>query len=134
MDGLALSAEQRVDAPPAAVFALFGTGAGAGWVFDAACERLAVGTAVTLHAPLGGPGGGRVSVLGRITAVRPGSRIEIRHDQPWRGRLRLLFDPDGPGTRVRLIADLDGAGLEWLMRLRGHPLRDAPRPAGHAIG
>ncbi len=45
MVGLALSAETTVDAPPAAVFNLFGAGAGAGWVFDAVCDRVAVGAA-----------------------------------------------------------------------------------------
>jgi hypothetical protein len=49
MVGLALSAETTVDAPPAAVFNLFGAGAGAGWVFDAVCDRVAVGAVVTLR-------------------------------------------------------------------------------------
>lgn len=88
MTALALAAEQRIDAPPAAVFALFGAGAGAGWVFDAACDRVAPGAVVTLRAPLGGPAGEPVAMLGRISRVRPPSRIEIHLDAPWRGRLR----------------------------------------------
>ncbi|WP_214366678.1 substrate-binding protein [Pseudonocardia sp. H11422] len=140
MVGLALSAEQRVDAPPAAVFALFGAGAGAGWVFDAACDRVAVGAVVTLHAPLGGPDAAPVQILGRISAVRAPSRIEIVHDLPWRGRLRLLFDEDcvpaetAARTRVRLIADLDDAGLAWLMRRRGFRVSDDPDRGHHAVG
>jgi urea transport system substrate-binding protein len=137
--GLALFAEQRIDAPPGAVFALFGVGIGAGWVFDAVCDRVAVGAVVTLQAPLGGRGAERVEILGRISVVRAPSRLEIVHDQPWRGRLRVLFDPlDGPGgrtgTRVRLLADLDETGLEWLMRRRGFRLREDRHPGDHPVG
>ena len=39
MASLALSAEQRIEAPPDTVFELFGAGAGAGWLFDAMCDR-----------------------------------------------------------------------------------------------
>ncbi|NMI02020.1 substrate-binding protein [Pseudonocardia acidicola] len=136
MVGLAVSAEQRIAAPPAEVFALFGAGAGAGWVFDAACDRVAVGSVVTLIVSLGGPDASPVEILGRITAVRAPSRIEIVHDLPWRGRLRLLFDDDGTGagTRVRLIADLDDAGLAWLMRRRGFRVTDEPTRGHHAVG
>lgn len=42
MPGIASAAEQRAAAPPAAVFGLFGAGAGAGWLLDAACDRVAV--------------------------------------------------------------------------------------------
>jgi urea transport system substrate-binding protein len=136
MTGFALSAEQVVDAPPEAVFGLFGAGAGAGWVFDAACDRLAVGSAVTLRAPLDGPMGPGSEILGRISRLRPPERIEIVHDQPWRGRLRVLFEPadDGAATRVRLIAELDSAGLAWLMRRRGFPVDDEPRADDHPVG
>lgn len=131
MAALALSAEQRIGAPPAAVFALFGSGSGAGWVFDAACDRVAVGAAVTLRAPLGG---GPVEVLGRISRVQEPERIEIRLDVPWRGRLRMLFDPVGAGTRVRLIVDLDDAGLQWLMRRRGYPVSEESHAGRHPVG
>ncbi len=138
MAGLALSAEQRIDAPPAAVFALFGAGSGAGWVFDAVCDRVAPGIAVTLRAPLGGPTGPPVEILGRISRVHEPSRIETRLDVPWRGRLRVLFDatsgPAGLGTRVRLIADLDDSGLQWLMRRHGHSVSDIPGRDEHPVG
>ncbi|OLT13512.1 ABC transporter substrate-binding protein [Pseudonocardia sp. CNS-139] len=134
MAGLALSAEQHVDAPPGAVFALFGAGCGAGWLFDAACDRLAVGAAVTLRAPLFGAAGEPVEILGRIATVRPPSRIEIVHDLPWRGRLRILVDPDGPGSRIRIIADLDGDGLNWLMRRRGFPVSEGELSGTHPVG
>jgi ABC-type branched-chain amino acid transport systems, periplasmic component len=131
---LALSAEQHIDATPEAVFALFGAGSGAGWLFDAACDRVSVGSVVTLRAPLFGIAAEPVEILGRISAVRFGSRIEIRHDQPWRGRLRVQFDAAGTGTRVRLIADLDDAGLQWLMRRRGFSVPDGAGPDHHAVG
>ncbi|MCW2720161.1 substrate-binding protein [Pseudonocardia sp.] len=138
MASLALSAEQRIDASPGAVFDLFGAGSGAGWVFDAACDRVAAGAAVTLRAPLGGPTGEPVEMLGRITRARPPGRnpgrIEIMLDVPWRGRLRVLFDADGLGTRVRIVADLDNEGLHWLMRRRGYPVRDDAPDSNHLVG
>jgi urea transport system substrate-binding protein len=134
MGGLALSAEQHVDASPDAVFALFGAGAGAGWVFDATCDRLAVGAVVTLRAPLGGPDGAPVELLGRIAALRAPSRIEIVHDLPWRGRLRILLAAAGAGTRVRLHADVDETGLAWLIRRRGHRFDDVPAGGEHPVG
>ncbi|MEN3268713.1 ABC transporter substrate-binding protein, partial [Pseudonocardia sp.] len=134
MSRLALTAEQHVDAPPAAVFALFGAGTGAGWLFDAVCDRVAVSAVVTLQAPMFGVAAGPVEILGRISAIRSPSRIEIRHDQPWRGTLRVHIDPDGSGTRVRLIADLDDAGLHWLMRRRGFSVPDGGVEGTHPVG
>lgn len=131
MAGLALTATQRIEAPREAVFALFGAGTGAGWLFDAACDRVAVGAAVTLQAPIGGQ---PLAVLGRICAVRPPTRIEVQLDQPWRGRLRVLFDADGPATRVRVVADLDDTGLQWLLRRRGYPVHDEPDGGAHLVG
>ncbi|MEJ3654591.1 ABC transporter substrate-binding protein [Actinomycetes bacterium KLBMP 9759] len=128
---VAVSAEQRIDAPPAAVFALFGADAGAGWLFDATCDRVAVGAAVTLRAPLGGH---PVELLGRISAVRPPSTIELRLDQPWRGTLRVRFEPAGAGTRVRLTAGLDDDGLRWMMRRRGYRVPAEPTGDAHPIG
>ena len=94
MSTVAVTAEQRIAASPAAVFALFGAGAGAGWVFDAVCDRVAVGAVVTLRVPLRvGPGATPIEILGRLASVRPPFRIVIIHDQPWRGRIRLSFEP-----------------------------------------
>ncbi len=131
MAALLLPAEEWTDASPVATFGLFGAGAGAGWVFDAECDRVAVGAVVRMGAPLGGPVADVVEIIGRITEVRPpspvrgyagqGGHIEIVHDQPWRGRMKLRFDAERGGTRVRLFAELDEAGLEWLMRRRGLP-------------
>lgn len=121
MARLVLRAEQWTAAPPAATFSLFGGGAGAGWVFDALCDHVAVGNAVSMRAPIAGFGGDGVDIIGRIVAVRPGSEIEMAHDQPWRGRLKLRFIPERGGTKVRLFAELDESGMEWLMHRRGFP-------------
>ena len=122
MGVLTLAAQEEVAAPPHVVFGLFGAGAGAGWVFDALCDRVATGAAVTLRAPLDLPGES-VEILGRIGRVTPPSLIEIVHDQPWRGRVTLRFVRRGAGTRVMLQSELDPQGLEWLMRRRGHAVR-----------
>jgi urea transport system substrate-binding protein len=133
--GLFLCAEQQVDAPPARVFDLFGAGSGAGWLFDANCDRVAVGSVVTLSAPIGGPGTTPVDILGRISVVTSPLRIEIVHEQPWRGRLRVLFDPaDGGRCRLRLFAELDEVGLAWLMRRRGSHVAESVRPGDHLVG
>lgn len=124
MSVLTLTAQEEVPAPPHVVFGLFGAGAGAGWVFDALCDRVVPGAAVTLRAPLD-PDGALVEIVGRIGTVRTGRMIEIVHDQPWRGRTVLRFAAHGTGTRVRLQAELDQPGFEWLMRRRGHVLRTA---------
>ncbi|MDN5749335.1 MAG: ABC transporter substrate-binding protein, partial [Pseudonocardia sp.] len=89
------------------------------------------GAVVTLQAPLGGE---RLAVLGRISALRSPSRIEVHLDQPWQGRLRVLFDRDGTGTRVRIVADLDDAALHWLMRRRGYPVDEETSEGDHLLG
>jgi urea transport system substrate-binding protein len=124
MGVLTLTAQEEVSAPPQVVFDRFGAGAGAGWVFDALCDRVATGAAVALRAPLDASGD-PVEILGRIGRLTPPSLIEIVHGQPWRGRMLLRFAPSGSGTRVRLHAELDDQGLEWLMRRRGHAVRVA---------
>lgn len=131
MAGLALTATQRIEAPRDAVFALFGAGSGAGWLFDAVCDRVAVGSAITLHAPIGGT---PLAVLGRISAVRAPTRIDVALHQPWQGRLRVQFDVDGSATRVRVVTDLDDAGLQWLLRRRGVPVPDEPGHGDHRVG
>ncbi|TQM01806.1 hypothetical protein FB558_8323 [Pseudonocardia kunmingensis] len=95
MGVLTLTAQKEVSVPPQVVFGLFGAGAGAGWVFDALCDRVVPGTAIALQAPLD-PSGPPVEILGRIGRVQPPKLIEIVHDQPWRGRT-------AKGTELRVV-------------------------------
>jgi branched-chain amino acid transport system substrate-binding protein len=132
---LALVAEQTVAAAPEEVFALFGAH-DAGWVFAAECDRLAVGSVVSLILPLGTPGSGdTVEVLGRIAGLAQGRRIVIAHDQPWCGRLRVGFTETEPGwTKVTINADVGEQGLEWLLRRRGWPALPPHGEHSHRIG
>ena len=131
MGTVAVSAEEFAAVPPEVVFDRFGSGTGAGWLFDASCDRIAVGAVVTLRVPLGGAG--PVDVLGRISALRRPTSLTVSHDQPWRGRIRLRFTPAPGGTRIRLHAEIDERGLEWLMRRQGLPVRPGTA-AGPRIG
>ena len=45
----------------------------------------------------------------------------------------MLFDAEGEGTRVRVVADLDEEGLHWLMRRRGYPVREPASGDDHPI-
>jgi urea transport system substrate-binding protein len=131
MGVVTLSTEEFIAAPVESVFERFGAGHGAGWVFDAVCDRLDVGSVVTMHAPFGGE---PVDIFGRVSAVRRPCAITIVHDQPWRGRLRLRFLSTAGGTQVRLWADIDERGLEWLMRRNGFPVQRPGAPVGHRVG
>ncbi|MEJ8280936.1 ABC transporter substrate-binding protein [Pseudonocardia spirodelae] len=122
MGALAITVEDLAAVPPEVVFDRFGTGDDGGWLFGAVCDRLAVGAVVTLQAPVGG--GPPVEMLGRISDLRRPVAVTIEHDQPWRGRIRLRFDRAPGGTRIRLHAEIDERGLEWVMRRRGLPVRE----------
>ena len=92
------------------------------------------GLACSTPCATGWPGGG----CGAAGAARRACRRDAGPDRArparrphrdpprraWRGRLRLLFDAEGSGTRVRVVADLDEDGLRWLMRRRGYPVRE----------
>ena len=54
MGSVVLVADETVAARRDVVYGLFGAGAGAGWVFAAECDTLAVGSVVTLQLPVGG--------------------------------------------------------------------------------
>jgi urea transport system substrate-binding protein len=132
MGVVAVSAEEFAAVPAEAVFDRFGAGSGAGWLFDAACDRLAVGSVVTIRVPFGR--GQPVDILGRVSGLRRPTSITIDHDQPWRGRIRLRFAPTPGGTRIRLSAEVDERGLEWLMRRQGLPVGGPAPSEGHRIG
>jgi branched-chain amino acid transport system substrate-binding protein len=139
MGSVVVLAERHVDAPADTIFALLQPGAGAGWLFDVTCDRLAPGAVISLQLPLSGLNEDGVTILGRIAHLRAPWRLDIVHDLPWRGRLRIRLDDapsdeGGPGTRLRLLADLDDEGIAWLLRHRGvrvtEPLDPAERPVG----
>ncbi|WP_232376883.1 substrate-binding protein [Amycolatopsis aidingensis] len=133
---MVLSAEESIAATPDEVFSLFGTGRGSGWVFDAECDRLALGAAVTFHLPVGrGRHGYTVQILGRISGLVPGRRIVVAHDEPWRGSLRVGFEPAAAGwTTVRLTAQVEDGGVEWLARRCGWPAAEPEEDGTHRIG
>jgi urea transport system substrate-binding protein len=117
---LTLGAEAEVELAAHDVFARFGAGDTAGWLFDAKCDRLAVGSTVRLKIPLQERGGQELEILGRFVRLRPPSMIVIEHHQPWRGHLKLFFDSLGASrTRVRLRSTIDGPGVDWLVRRSG---------------
>ena len=123
MGSVVLVADETVAARRDVVYGLFGAGHGAGWLFAADCDVLAVGSVVSLQLPLGGPQGA-VDMLGRVTALVPPRQIVITLDQPWRGQLRVGLERIGPeSTRVRVRAEVDERGVEWLLRRRGWPAR-----------
>ncbi|MGD9528582.1 ABC transporter substrate-binding protein [Pseudonocardia sp.] len=124
-----LMAESVVDLPPAEAYRLFGRREAGSWLFQARCESLTIGSTVRVTLPVG-PGSARrfgVELLGRLSAVRPNSMISIEHAQPWRGRLRVMFDRQGPRrTRIRVRADVSSTGVEWLVRHAGGVLPVPP--------
>lgn len=131
-----VAAEQTVALAPHEVFALFGSEAGAGWLFGARCDAIRPGSVVSLRLPLDERGGTRgVDVLGRLTRVVPGAVIDIEHTQPWRGRLSLRLSPAGPSrTRVRVRASLPPEGVQWLLHRRGIPLPEPPDDGAVRLG
>src|SRR6202012_2672944 len=119
MGSVVLVADETVAAPREVVYGLFGARKGAGWVFAADCDTLAVGSVVTLQLPVGG-GQAAVDILGRVTSLIPPRRIVLALDQPWRGQLRVCLERDGgSSTRVSGRAEIDERGVEWLGRGRG---------------
>lgn len=117
-----------MDLPAGQVFALFGCSEGAGWLFGARCDRVAVGEPVRLAVPVDSCPDKTIEILGRFSRIRARSLITIEHHQPWRGELRITFDAAGPwSTRVRIRAGLDPHGIDWLVRHIGVPLPD-PAP------
>ena len=97
MGSVVLVADETVAAAREVVYSLFGSRQGAGWIFAADCDALAVGSVVTLQLPVGG-GQAAVDVLGRVASLVPPRQIVIAFDQPWRGRAPGL--PRTQGSRV----------------------------------
>lgn len=131
-----LAASESYSGTPEQVFGLFGTSESAGWLFGTQYDVLTPGAVVTIMLPLGrGAAGGQVQILGRVARLVPNQLIVIWHDLPWRGTLRIKFDPLPDGqTRVAVFAELDEEGLGWLMRRRGWPAAPDRNDKAHRIG
>lgn len=135
MDTTTVAVEQTVELAPRALFALFGAGRAAGWLFGAHCDEVRVGAPVSLRLPLDSDGRQEVEVLGRLARVVPGVLLDIEHTQPWRGRIALRLAPLGANrTRVRLRAEVPTPGLEWLLHRRGMPLPEPPDDGSLRLG
>lgn len=120
MGTVILAEEQYVASPPAAIFAVFGSGREeAGWLFGATCDRVEPGAVVRFTLPIGSTEG--MLATGRIVHVVPGVRIVLRHEAPWPGRVTCTLMPAGAGTRVRVVAEVDEHAINWLMRQSGLP-------------
>ena len=134
MGCVVLVAEETVAARPDVVYGLFGTREGAGWVFAADCDVLAVGSVVTLQLPVG-DGQAAVDILGRVASLVPQRQIVIALDQPWRGRLRVRLEQAAANsTRVTISADIDERGVQWLLRRRGWPACEPAEDDEYRIG
>lgn len=130
-----ITAAREVPLPPDQIYDLFGTQAGAGWLFDAQCDGVRPGSPVTLTVPVDVTGGNTMQILGRIARCVPGRLIEIVHDNPWHGLLRVTMKAASvAATRVSISASLDQRGLEWVAGRRGWPANQRDDPSRHRIG
>lgn len=123
MADILFTAEVTVPEPCEAAFASFGGGRWADWSFDVRTEDLRPGRTVRTVLPIGGvplPG------VARVLRVVPGRRIVLRHESPWRGRVIVDFEADGPATRVRLVTSIEDGSIAPLARLLGGDLADDP--------
>lgn len=135
--GAVVVADEHIASPPAAVFAAFGSGRpDAGWLFGASCDRVQPGAVVRFLLPAGAArpagGSGPMPATGRIIAVEPHARIVIRHETPWPGRVVCTTAPDGDGTRVRVVAEIDDDAIHWMLRQQGVPV-PTQRAAGRLM-
>ncbi|USI93093.1 ABC transporter substrate-binding protein [Rhodococcus pyridinivorans] len=135
MADFVLTATHDVSLSPDDVLGLFGSRAAISWLFDVQCDAVRVGSPVTLVLPAGSLGHDPVAVLGRISRIVPGKSIEIVHDQPWQGMLKILVRPNSSGgSSVTVLGKVDQRGLEWVMQRRGWPLRAKGNDSTHRIG
>lgn len=126
-----LASECTVDLTPFQAYERFGQGDEQSWLFRARCHRIAPGYAVSLDLPSMPD----AVVLGRFRLVQPGRRIVIEHEQPWRGQLRITFEPSGfHQTRVRVLAEVPVEGAQWLAQHRGARLPMPPPTGARRIG
>src|SRR5258708_4290827 len=124
MGSLVICSETSVDAPPSTVFTLFGQRGTAGWLFGAEVDDLRPGGVVHLSIPAPSwhrdPGiPDALEGTARILELVPPKRIVLAHEVPWSGRINLRLEPAGTGTMVRLVAEIDSEGVDWIARRRG---------------
>ncbi|MCO5614896.1 hypothetical protein L7F22_069181 [Adiantum nelumboides] len=121
MGTIALAVEEFVAADPAVVFGRFGRDSGAGWLFGAACDRVAVGEPVTLRAPIAG--GPPVDVLGRSASSADRAPSRSPTISPGGAPVRL-------GRAVRLGGGERGHARRRGGQRGGRGRRQAGGPAG----
>lgn len=127
MGNLVLVEEEVIHASPEAVFGLFGRSADAGWLFGSSCDAVARGSVVRFALPVGTQDGAPLEAAGRIVALEPPHRIQIRHEFPWRGTVTCTIRGDEAGSTVRVVVELPQEAMGWWMRRRG---KDPPVEAG----
>ena len=123
MADILFTAEVTVPATREAAYASFGGGRWADWTFDASTDDLRPGRTVRVAFPIGGV---LLAGVARVHRVIPAQRIVLRHESPWRGRVIIDFEPDGPDTRVRLVTSVEDGSIAPLARLLGGDLADDP--------
>jgi branched-chain amino acid transport system substrate-binding protein len=132
MSDLILAASETVEMGLAEVFA--GLVGDDGWLFKARCDRLTVGSPISLSVPFGGIAGD-FRIYGRIAAIAPDRELVIEHSQPWVGRIRVRAAALGPRrSRVRLTAEVGAHGVAWLTRRVGFPDLEPRSPGALRIG
>ncbi|OZC58748.1 nitrile hydratase [Rhodococcus sp. 06-621-2] len=136
MAGFSVTAHVASADPPSLAFDEFERGR----LLDFECVRLTVGAAVALSLPIGDPaaaadvGSMPITLLGHVAGVKRGRSVSIVHHQPWRGRLKVRFFPDGTGTRIVVESSLGDDGISWLANKRGFAPLEPPRTDRHRIG
>lgn len=110
-----------VDVSPAELFAsLSGGNPDFHWLLGMSCDKFAVNQPVTFTIPLmRSVTQGNVTGLGRITKVKPGRGFTLAHEMPWRGTVTCTLCEEGPGTRIRLVADIDESNLSSVAEMLG---------------
>ncbi|QLD12780.1 ABC transporter substrate-binding protein [Microbacterium oleivorans] len=133
MSGIVLTATEIVRLDRATVFESFAAARG-GWLFDAECDRLAVGEPISLIVPFA-RGTDPFRLYGRITQLSFPAEIVIEHAQPWRGRIRIrLTEQPTRATRIVLACDIDDAGIDWLTRRAGLPVPTSGGAGADRVG
>jgi branched-chain amino acid transport system substrate-binding protein len=123
MADVLFTAEVTVPASREAVYASFGGGRWADWIFDAHTDELRPGRFVKVAFPVAGV---PLAGVARVHRVLPDQRIVLRVETPWHGRVIIDFEPDGANTRVRVVTSVEDGSIAPLARLLGGDLADDP--------